>query len=273
MRHTLSMLCGAVLLAIGVGGCGAVLEETPEELGTLAQAMYADGGPGGSPDAGSPGAPDAGAPDAGTPDGGGGGGGGVCTVETVNGVVRQCCTNVGPYGPYTNCTNFSNEFHQLCQQQGITCRSITASCEGEEFGHAFNMVQLSNGQWCFVEPQGTGVIEPCFADPNSPSGEALCTIMGAELEDDGTCPCAVEQNSETPLPINTNPVTACALNPSRIGTPPSIPAFAACEQCCRDEIAYYQNLTPPPPESEINSWFNNCYYACRNHYHPDWVSR
>jgi hypothetical protein len=198
---------------------------------------------------------------------------GQCTVENVNGVVRQCCTLLGDYGPYTNCTNFSNEFHQLCQQAGFTCRSITASCEDEEFGHAFNMVQLSNGQWCIVEPQGDGVIEPCFADPNSPSAAALCAVMQTELNDDGTCPCTVNQNSETPLPINTNPVTACALNPSRIGTPPSIAAFAACEQCCRDEIAYYQNLNPPPPESEINSWFNNCYYACRNHYHPDWANR
>lgn len=194
-------------------------------------------------------------------------------METVDGVVRQCCTNVGPYGPYTNCTVYSNEFHQLCEQQGITCRSVTASCQGQQVGHAFNMVQLSNGQWCFVEPQGTGVIQPCFADPNSPSPQALCNIMGQGMTDAGTCPCTVHQNSDSPLPINTNPVTACALNPSRIGTPPSIPAFASCEQCCRDRISYYQNLNPPPPASEINSWFSNCYYACRNHYHPDFANR
>lgn len=272
MRHTVPMLYGVALLAIGVGvGCGTVVEEAPEELASVTQATYADGGTGGTPDAGTP--------DAGTPDGGGGDGAGVCTVDTVNGVVRQCCTNVGPYGPYTNCTVFANEFHQLCDQQGITCRTVSARCNGATAGHRFNMVQLSNGQWCFVEPQGdgqpnpNGVIQPCFADPDSPSPQALCAAMGQALNADGTCPCTINRISDTPMPINTNPVTACALDPARIGTPPSIPAFAACEQCCRDRIAYYQNLTPPPPESEINSWFNNCYYACRNHYHPDFANQ
>jgi hypothetical protein len=264
MKHTLPMLWMAALLALGWGAGCSTVESEAEELAAAQQAMYADAGPGGTSDAGTA--------DAGTADAGGAPVA-QCTIETINGVVQQCCTNVGPYGPYTNCTNYSNEFHQLCQQQGITCRSVTASCQGEQYGHAFNMAQLSNGQWCIVEPQGNGVIQPCFADPNSPSPAALCAIMGRPLNADGTCSCTVGQNSPTPLPINTNPVTACALNPSRIGTPPSYAAFAACEQCCRTEIAYYQNLNPPPAQSEIDSWFNNCYYACRNHYHPDFAQQ
>ncbi len=260
MRFPRSTLLMAVL-AVGLGtGCDPSLPETEEELGILQRGMYADAGPV-VPDAGpgGPGPGDAGPAPA------------QCTVQTINGIVQQCCTNVGPYGPYTNCTNFSNEFHQLCQQQGVTCQSVTASCQGATYGHAFNMTQLSNGQWCLVEPQGNGVIHPCFNDPNSPSPQALCGIMGRPLNADGTCPCTVHENSPTPLPINTNPVTACALHPSRIGTPPSIPAFAACEQCCHSKISYYQSLNPPPAQSEIDSWFNNCYYACRNHYHPDFV--
>jgi hypothetical protein len=272
--RALLMIGGTALLTLGLAtGCDTVLSETNEGLGSSQYEMYAGAGPVETP---VPDSADAGSADAGSGNGGGADAGAPaaqCTAETINGVVQQCCTHVGPYGPYTNCTVFSNEFHQLCQQQGITCRSVTASCQGQPFGHAFNMAQLSNGQWCLVEPNNNGVIQPCFNDPNTPAPRALCSIMGRPLNPDGTCSCTVDQNSDTPLPINTNPVTACALAPGRVGTPPSIPAFAACEQCCRDEIAYYQNLTPPPAQSVINSWFNNCYSACRNHYHPDFVQQ
>lgn len=205
----------------------------------------------------------------GTDGGGGGDGAPVCTTDVIDGLVRQCCTNLGPYGPYTNCTVYSHEFHDLCDATGVSCRSITASCEGETYGHAFNMVQLSDGQWCFVEPQASGgnsVIQPCFNDPESPSPAALCAVMGKPLNADGSCPCTVGQNSPSPLPINTNPVTSCALSPAMLGQSPSFEAFAQCENCCVDNRRYYESVGSDP--AECQRWYSDCWYACRNHYHP-----
>ena len=227
------LLCTALLTSAGLSGCYGSDGAQSSETGEAAQAMQVAGPA-------------------------------RCTVEVVNGVVQQCCIERGPYGAYNNCTNFSNTYHRLCDAQGITCRSVTASCPAAGAGHAFNMTQLSNGQWCIVEPQRTGVIQPCFADPNNVSPAALCAVMGQPLNADGTCSCAVDRNSPTPLPLNTNPVSSCALDPSRVGTAPSFDAFRSCETCCVNRARYHRQNGSP----DVDRWQCECSAACWSHYHP-----
>jgi hypothetical protein len=200
---------------------------------------------------------------------------GECTVEVVNGLVQRCCRQLGPYTTFTNCTVYSNEFHRTCNAEGITCRTLDAWCPGSDVGHRFNMVQLSNGQWCFVQStaglNGSSgrVVEPCFADPNNPPPAALCRVMGRPLSPDGTCPCRVALSSPTPLPNNRNPITTCALSPTFRDRPRSYQNAAACETCCRNANQYYRTNNIPGWER----WQCTCVAACWSHFHPDYANR
>jgi hypothetical protein len=178
---------------------------------------------------------------------------GAIQIGIVGGLVQRCTTQQGPYTAFNNCTNFANAFHHLCNQSGITCQTVSASCNGG--GHRFNMVQVGN-LWYFVEPQGTGIIMPGFANPAAPSAAALCTVFGQPLRPDGTCPCTINTVSPNPMPINTNPISACALNPRYTD-------FASCERCCHAHLLPYYNANNIP---QTQQFFHMCYNACRNHH-------
>lgn len=190
---------------------------------------------------------------------------GQCTITRVDRAVQRCCQRNGSYSAFNNCTTFSNTFHNLCDDKGIMCRSVTASCADAGVGHAFNMVHLSSGEWCFVEPQsgsGNSVITPCFADPARPSPAALCAIMGARLAGDGTCPCTVNQNSTTPLPSNRDPLAACATSGTYVGRTDA--TFNACAACCVTRNAYHRDNTT----MGWLRWQCECTAACYDRFSP-----
>jgi hypothetical protein len=193
------------------------------------------------------------------------------TVTEVDGIAVQGCAELGPYTTYTNCTVYSNRFHNLCDARGVTCNSVTAYCNGADAGHAFNMVHLTGGVWCLVDSTGStgggpprGLINPCFDDPANIPPAALCAAMGRPLEADGSCGCTTVRNSETPLPTNTNPVTSCALHPDLQGSAPSFDNFRRCETCCVNTARYYSSVGADFSER----WQCECSAACWSHYHP-----
>lgn len=193
--------------------------------------------------------------------------GAVCEVHELDGMVRRCCREVGPYTVFSNCTVFALTLHNICLEEGRECRSVSASCGGgARAGHRFNIVHLSDGLWYFVEPQSTGrpIRGEGFADPNAPSAKALCEMMGRPLNNDGTCPCTISQNSATPIPLNTNPVTACALNTTHRSQSQSIANYQSCLGCCRNRLQYHiSNNIPMVPQ-----WWSQCRDACRGNLAP-----
>ncbi len=191
-----------------------------------------------------------------------------CTVEEIDGVVKECCRQTGPYGPYSNCTTFSRNAHQICDREGINCRTVSIACPGS--GHRMIMVLLDDGLWHLVEPQddlsGDPTRGPGFSDPSSPSPEAICASRGVPLRPDGTCPCSVTTVSTEPLPDNTNPITSCALDPSMKPQPYEDPqrVMFSCLRCCRNKVQ------PPMrwPDRVTSQWWSSCRDACRAHHAP-----
>lgn len=191
---------------------------------------------------------------------------GLCTITRVDRAVQRCCQRNGPYSAFNNCTTFSNTFHNICDDKGIMCRSLTASCAGAGVGHAFNMVHISTGEWCFVEPQasrGNSVRTPCFADPDHPTPAALCAIMDVSLSDAGTCPCTIGNNSSTPLPSNRDPLASCATSGTFTGRTQA--TFDACSRCCVTNNSYHRDNTT----MGWLRWQCECTAACYDRFHPD----
>ena len=178
-----------------------------------------------------------------------------CTIREVNGMIQQCCRQVGPYGAYDNCTVFRNTFHHICDQNDVECRSVGISCPNGP-GHAVNQVLVERTirgrtveQWCLVEPQGR--IIGCYADENNIPQNLVCQAMGLPAN----CGCTVTQNSEEVLPINTNPVTRCMEPAWRANPNDNCAAYRQCESCCRSR---YNGFLGPNGVAQATEWLNDC---------------
>ena len=123
-----------------------------------------------------------------------------------------------------NCTDFAHQFHCLCQQFGVQCRTVELRCEAS--GHVVNLIFL-NGQWCLVDPQD-GIADYCWRGDASPlpqeAKDALCRLGG----EPAGCECDVTV-SDTPQQRGTDPSLCTRLTREAGGT------SAECRACC-DEV-------------------------------------
>jgi hypothetical protein len=123
-----------------------------------------------------------------------------------------------------NCTDFAHQFHCLCQQFGIQCRTTELYCEGS--GHAVNLIFL-NGRWCLVDPQD-GIAQYCWQGAPDPlpreAKDALCALAN----EPAGCDCQVTIH-ESPAQRGTDPSLCTRLTRDEGGD------TAQCNQCC-DEV-------------------------------------
>jgi hypothetical protein len=175
-----------------------------------------------------------------------------CELHTIQGMIVQCCSNVGSFGPYSNCTNYQNNFHQLCESGDLTCESVDIDCN-DGGGHAVNQIQRSDGNWCLVEPQGYVYDQSCYEDPSHIPHELVCDVM----DKDSGCDCEVARRSPDPLPVNTNP-SLCARkqNTDR----------SQCNACCNQRMQYFIDPENQADQNEVARWLNDCSSTCNNWY-------
>jgi len=184
----------------------------------------------------------------------------------VTAVLAEVKKELGGYNAFTDCTYYTNRFHQFAAKRNLDVRSITASCPGEDVGHAFNMIRQTDGKYYFLEPQGSGIHQPGFTDPNNPDGKALCQAMfGHKLNSDGTCPCKIGYNDTKPFQPNPNPTLACALSEEFRNRGKSLDNFRECRECCVSGLNNYMTKNNLPLFKE---WNKQCVTSCASHFRP-----
>lgn len=51
-----------------------------------------------------------------------------CEEEIINGILKICCSD--PFEPgKRNCTNFAHDFHELCDEKGVECKTVKGTSE------------------------------------------------------------------------------------------------------------------------------------------------
>lgn len=154
---------------------------------------------------------------------------------------------VGDYIPgIANCTNFRKTFDQLCGTftQSSKCRSVSVWCPNGT-GHALNMLQLSDGYWYLVEPQGYVYQEYPLPSPEIPDS-LLSRVMPG-------CGCEFRVDHYAPHP-NTD-AYQCSGNDFRLFIEESLDPRSACKACC-------QNQPTPPDHPNPERFKDNCLAGC-----------
>ncbi len=171
-----------------------------------------------------------------------------CELHVVNNMIKECCQRVGPYiQGYRNCTNFRKTFDDLCASAigRSRCRSVTIWCPGAEFGHALNLIQMSDGMWYLVEPQGWVYEEYPLPSPQLTDAALAAAMPG--------CGCHSEVSDYATAP-NTDPSQCAGNDFDLIRSNSKNPPHEKCLQCCK-------NSTPPrhPAPAE---YFKECERIC-----------
>jgi hypothetical protein len=168
-----------------------------------------------------------------------------CTIDTINGVVTKCC--VDGYSGVKNCTNFANQFHNLCTVSGLDCKTVTISCNSGKSGHATNIVHIPGKGWCGVEPQNGTVYEPCVDDPKNLPADLVCK-MG--LQKPG-CDCKVTSVSDKPMTPNTRPYEC----KQKGGT------YGECTGCCGNH--WWYKYCKKHNVKGCGDWYESCLNECK----------
>lgn len=161
-----------------------------------------------------------------------------CELRVVNNMIKECCKQVGSYlHGYRNCTNFRKTFDELCASAmgRPHCRSVTVWCPSKDDGHALNLIQMSDGMWYLVEPQGW-----VYEDYPLPSPQLTDAALAAAMPG---CGCHSEVSDYAPPP-NTDP-SQCAGNDFSLFLNSKITPHETCLQCCKNSTPPYH---PDPAE-------------------------
>lgn len=169
-----------------------------------------------------------------------------CHSKLVGEILQICCESEYIDGVY-NCQNFAAQFQGQCNLNGVTCRTVGASCtdnDGNSLGaHRFNSVFLPEKmQWCIVEPQGGDLICPVSSPPTS---DDVCKLWKQNGWDQGKgCKCEVRPAEVGEIGMPSTYTFYCALNRDNLED---------CNSCCNT------NGTDEP-------WKVECKSSCRNHH-------
>lgn len=170
-----------------------------------------------------------------------------CELHAVNNLIQECCKLVGAFQRgVANCTNFRKTFDKLCGTftQSSKCRSVSVWCP-HGGGHALNMIQLSDGFWYLVEPQGY-----VYEEYPLPSPEIPDTLLSQVMPG---CGCEFRVDPYAPAP-NTD-AYQCAGNDFRLFMAGGQDPRSACKACCR-------NQPPPPGHPDPERFKDNCLSTC-----------
>lgn len=170
-----------------------------------------------------------------------------CELHSVNNLIQECCRLVGDYRDgFANCTNFRKTFDKLCGTftQSSRCRSVSVWCPHGD-AHALNMVQLSDGLWYLVEPQGY-----VYQDYPLPSPEIPDSLLSEVMPG---CGCQFKVEHYAPAP-NTD-AYQCSGNDFRLFIAQGQDPRSACETCCRTQ-------SPPPSHPDPVRFREICLSGC-----------
>lgn len=172
-----------------------------------------------------------------------------CELHVVNNLIKECCSQVGTYlAGYRNCTDFRKTFDSLCKKSfgRSRCRSVTIWCP-HGTGHALNLVQMSDGKWYLVEPQGWVWDDYPLPSPELPDS-ALAALMPG-------CGCHSEVTEWSPTP-NTDPFK-CARNEAFLASDSTNPSSRKelCLACC-------EKTELPPNHPTPADFRRTCASAC-----------
>ena len=170
-----------------------------------------------------------------------------CELRVVNNIIKECCQRVGSYSHgYRNCTNFRKTFDDLCAglMGRSRCRSVTVWCPGNENGHALNLIQMSDGMWYLVEPQGW-----VYQDYPLPSPQLTDAALTAAMPG---CGCHSDISDYAPPP-NTDP-SQCAGNDFSLFRNSKLPPRETCLQCCKNST--------PPFHPDPGEYYKECARSC-----------
>lgn len=177
-----------------------------------------------------------------------------CQMKIVNGILQKCCKT--PYSIYYTCRQFTDTFVQLCLQAGVSCSSIHIWCPPVD-SHVIGQAVI-DGLLCLVEPQGD--IVSCDVGTEEKYAAALCTAMGKP----SGCNCSVVVgNSSSNGSVDTEDTSMCALkfvDALKQPNPNVVNLLNDCQNCCNDEIVFYQDLGYP----FVGAWLQACLTSCNS---------
>lgn len=172
-----------------------------------------------------------------------------CTLQVVGGIIQQCCKD--PYSGTKNCTNFACQFHNLCNVNQVSCKTVTISCSAKE-GHALNEIYVPGDGWCLIEPQNGHVYKPCSNDPDHPDPAAVAAACaGVGGKDGGT----VTRVCNAPIAPNTDPMVCRRQSDAKGGS------WGQCTGCCGDYWWYKYCRNHNVRGCDV--WLSACIGACR----------
>lgn len=168
-----------------------------------------------------------------------------CELSIVGDVVQRCCRKT-KYSPYYFCQHYSQNFNELCAQEGIEgCKRINVRCKDSAQGHQLNTVPIG-GKLCFVDST-TGRILTCDTDTKEGMDRAICLSMGKDYP----CECQLTDDNVSSAPPD---FASCALKNSS--------DESLCKLCCDSKLATLSPCDGRDPPPLCDNYKRDCYNAC-----------